>query len=76
MTTRRHLWASGNITLQNVFKVLQYGAKVHEILILTSFSWLVLHFVRRRLVGGGMSLGVLLGAYKLSSVLYIFSAQF
>lgn len=57
-----------------VQSVLQFAAKIHEVLIMASLSAMALHVVRRMLLGDGVAYGLLAGAYQIGSVPYLFSS--
>lgn len=50
----------------DVLNLLQFVAKVHEILIVASVSSMTIHVVRRRLLGKGIPFGLLISAYDVS----------
>ncbi|KAK1658011.1 hypothetical protein BDP55DRAFT_720985 [Colletotrichum godetiae] len=54
-----------------VINLLQLPAKLHEILIVASLSFIFLAMCRRRLIGGGVRLGFLTGAYRVGDLEYI-----
>jgi len=55
-------------TIAEILNVLQIVAKVHEILIVTSLSHLVLHYIRQQLCSpSGLSFGLLSSAYQTTS---------
>ncbi|KAI0110361.1 hypothetical protein GGR51DRAFT_558006 [Nemania sp. FL0031] len=57
--------------------VLQFPAKLHEILIVTSLSAMVLHIFRRMLVGSnGIPLGLMVGAFQIGSAEYLVSKSY
>ncbi|KAH8891585.1 hypothetical protein GQ53DRAFT_865402 [Thozetella sp. PMI_491] len=53
--------------------LLQFAAKLHEIFIVASLWLMVMHVTRRMLVGRGVPLGLLSGAYQVGSAEYFFS---
>ncbi|KAK7911811.1 hypothetical protein PG985_014292 [Apiospora marii] len=56
--------------------LLQLVTKVHEILIVFSFSAMALAMFRRRLVGDGVRLGFLTGGYRVGDLMYLTSSSF
>ncbi|KAI1114829.1 hypothetical protein F5Y14DRAFT_154537 [Nemania sp. NC0429] len=57
--------------------VLQFPAKVHEILVVGSLSAMVLHIFRRMLVNSkGIPLGLMVGAFQIGSAEYLISKSF
>ncbi|KAK8078907.1 hypothetical protein PG994_002714 [Apiospora phragmitis] len=56
--------------------LLQLVAKVHEIIIIFSFSAMALAMFRRRLVGDGVRLGFLTGGYRVGDLAYLTSSSF
>ncbi|KAI1268909.1 hypothetical protein F5Y18DRAFT_372982 [Xylariaceae sp. FL1019] len=57
--------------------ILQFPAKIHELLITGSLSAIVLHIFRRMVVGPhGIPLGLMVGAYQMGSAEYLFSKSF
>ncbi|KAI3339002.1 hypothetical protein F4824DRAFT_508930 [Ustulina deusta] len=57
--------------------VLQFPAKLHEILIVGSLSAMVLHIFRRMLVGSnGIPLGLMVGAFQMGSAEYLISKSY
>ncbi|KAI0402665.1 hypothetical protein F4802DRAFT_340419 [Xylaria palmicola] len=57
--------------------VLQFPAKLHEILIVGSLSAIVLHIFRRMLVSqNGIPLGLMVGAFQMGSAEYLISKSF
>ncbi|KAI3336371.1 hypothetical protein HD806DRAFT_473467 [Xylariaceae sp. AK1471] len=57
--------------------VLQFPAKLHEILIVGSLSAMVLHIFRRMLVGPhGIPLGLMVGAFQIGSAEYLINKSF
>ncbi|KAJ0280126.1 hypothetical protein COL940_006378 [Colletotrichum noveboracense] len=74
--SRDSAWLS-HIARQDVtINVLQFVAKVHEILIVASVSAMVMHACRRMLVGDGIPFGFLTGAYQVSSAEWLFSKNY
>ncbi|KAJ3545510.1 hypothetical protein NM208_g1377 [Fusarium decemcellulare] len=71
-------WRKYSIDEQTNKKALQFVAKLHEALIVSSLSAMVLHIVRRMLIGNGpgLSFGLLAGAYRLGSIPWLFSTSF
>lgn len=56
--------------------LLQFVAKLHEILILASLSSIALQVARRMLAGDGLSVGLLTGVHQFGSVSWLFSWAF
>lgn len=56
--------------------LLQLVTKVHEIMIVFSFSAMALAMFRRRLVGDGVRLGFLTGGYRVGDLMYLTSSSF
>jgi hypothetical protein len=70
-------WYLLELGQQNTLNALQFVAKVHEILVVASLSSMVIHIVRRKLVGQeGIPFGLLVGAYQVGSAEYLFSGSF
>jgi hypothetical protein len=66
-----------NISLNELLNLLQFVAKIHEILLVGSIAAMVVHRVRVRLLGNhGLPLGLLTGGYSVGSAEYFFSAAF
>jgi hypothetical protein len=56
---------------------MQFAAKVHESLTVVSLFHVVIHYLRRDLLGSrGVPLGLLSSGFQLTSVAYMFSAKF
>jgi hypothetical protein len=70
-------WFLFGLAQQDTLNALQFVAKVHEILIVASLSSIMVHIVRRMLVGEkGVPFGLLVGAYQVGSADYLFSGSF
>lgn len=72
-------WDQGSLRLPDsqVNNLLQFAAKLHEILIITSLSIIVMHRIRKRLVGSkGLPIGLLSSGYQASSIPYLLSKGF
>lgn len=69
-------WYLLDLDQQETMNALQFLAKVHELLIVSSVSAKVLHFARWRLLGRGLPLGLLSGTYQVGSVEWLFSSSF
>ncbi|KAF4461323.1 short-chain dehydrogenase [Fusarium albosuccineum] len=71
-------WYKYSIDEQTGKKALQFVAKIHEALIVSSLSAMILHIVRRMLIGHGpgLSFALLAGAYRLGSIPWLFSTGF
>jgi hypothetical protein len=66
-----------NISLNELLNLLQFVAKIHEILLVGSIGAMVMHRVRVRLLGNdGLPLGMLTGGYSVGSAEYLFSSAF
>ena len=60
--------------INTILDLLQFAAKLHEILILGSITAIVMHFVRKRLLGDrGLPFGQLTTGYQATSPEYLFS---
>ena len=55
----------------DVLNLLQFVAKIHEILIVASVSSMTIHIVRRRLLGKGIPFGLFTSAYDVSPKLLV-----
>ncbi|KAI9148799.1 hypothetical protein HJFPF1_10841 [Paramyrothecium foliicola] len=55
--------------------IIQFAAKLYEIIVVTSLSAMVLHALRRMLVGDGVAWGLMSGAYQVGSPSYFFSRE-
>lgn len=55
--------------------ILQFAAKLYEIIIVLSLSAMVMHAFRRMLVGDGVAWGLMSGAYQVGSPSYFFSRE-
>lgn len=68
-------WYLFDLNQEDTFNFLQFYAKVHEIFVVGSVSAMVLHCVRRKLVGKGRGLpfGLVVGAYQAGSAEYFAS---
>ncbi|KAK6079438.1 hypothetical protein SCUP234_05607 [Seiridium cupressi] len=70
-------WYLMGLGQQDSLNGLQFVAKIHEILVVASLSSMVIHIVRRKLVGeNGIPFGLLVGAYQVGSAEYLFSGSF
>ena len=78
--SNRHAWDQGrlpNLTDNEATNALQFVAKLHEIVILGSLSSILLHHIRRMLLGSkGIPLGLLSSGYQTGSAEYLFSMSF
>ncbi|ORY61719.1 uncharacterized protein BCR38DRAFT_411565 [Pseudomassariella vexata] len=75
-TTERK-WLFLGLGQTDAMNSLQFVSKIHEILIVASLSSVVIHVARRKLVGkDGILFGLLMGAYQVGSVEYLFSGKF
>ncbi|KAF2871692.1 hypothetical protein BDV95DRAFT_607108 [Massariosphaeria phaeospora] len=65
------------ISLTELTNLLQFVAKIHEILMVGSLSAMVIHRVRRRLLGThGLPFGMLTAGYSVGSAEYLFTRAF
>ncbi|KAK2773888.1 hypothetical protein CKAH01_13355 [Colletotrichum kahawae] len=55
---------------------LLFAFKIYEIFVILSLSAMAISMFRRRLIGGGVRLGFLTGAYRVGDFRYIFSLPF
>ncbi|KAI0475556.1 hypothetical protein GGR56DRAFT_695282 [Xylariaceae sp. FL0804] len=77
LTLRHVYWADDGVWDSKWQTILQFPAKLHEILIVSSLSAMTLHIFRRMLVGRrGVPFGLLMGAYQVSSAEYVASEAF
>ena len=78
--TNRHAWDQGRLpkfTDDEATNALQFVAKLHEIIIVASLSSMLLHHIRRRLVGPkGIPFGLLSSGYQSGSAEYLCSKSF
>ena len=65
------LWTS-----RDILSIMQFVAKLHEVLIVASLSTIVLHRIRYCLLGRGIQLGFLASSFQLSSILYHAKTEF
>ncbi|GAB1318978.1 hypothetical protein MFIFM68171_09188 [Madurella fahalii] len=59
-----------------ITNMLQFVAKLHELLVITSLGALTIKAFKRHLVESHLPLGLLTGAYRVGDVPYIFSSTF
>jgi hypothetical protein len=72
LCTKEQLWTS-----KDILNVMQFAAKVHEILIIASLSAVVLHRVRHSLgKPKGIQLGLLASSFQVNSFLYHTKTEF
>jgi hypothetical protein len=84
LNIRNWYWADADPTgrgllfrdIQQSQDVLQFVAKLHGNIIVASLSAIVLHIVRRMLVGDGVSWGLMAGAYQVGAASWFFSWDF
>ncbi len=69
-------WFLLNLDQNGSSNLLQFAAKIHEIFVIASLSLMVVHVVRRMLIGRGVPLGLLAGAYQVGSAEYFVSPPF
>ncbi|KAI1359196.1 hypothetical protein F5Y08DRAFT_344948 [Xylaria arbuscula] len=70
-------WADDAHYYKDWQTILQFPAKIHEILIVGSLSAMVLHIFRRMLIGThGVPLGLMVGAFQMGSAEYLFSKSY
>lgn len=76
-TNWREKWFLFNMNQQDSFNALQFGAKLHEILIAASVCAMLMQVIRRKLVGpDGLPFGLVVGAYQIGSAEYFISKSF
>ncbi|KAF3023687.1 hypothetical protein E8E14_013690 [Neopestalotiopsis sp. 37M] len=76
-TNWRKKWFLFNMNQQDSFNALQFAAKLHEIFVAASVSAMIMHIVRRKLVGrSGLPFGLVVGAYQIGSAEYFKSKSF
>ncbi|KAF7538252.1 hypothetical protein G7054_g3108 [Neopestalotiopsis clavispora] len=76
-TNWRKRWFLFNMDQQDSFNALQFAAKIHEIFVAASVSAMIMHIVRRKLVGrNGLPFGLVVGAYQIGSAEYFISKSF
>ncbi|KAK7402679.1 hypothetical protein QQX98_011588 [Neonectria punicea] len=61
----------GYLPREEILYSLQFAAKMHEVLIVASLSAMLMHFVRRMLVGSGVPFGVMMGAHQVGSIQWL-----
>jgi hypothetical protein len=54
---------------------LQFVAKLYEIILVMSLSAMVMHFMRRMIIGDGIQWGLMSGSYQVGSPTYLFSRE-
>ncbi|GKT46358.1 uncharacterized protein ColSpa_06539 [Colletotrichum spaethianum] len=64
------------ISADVIGNVLQFAAKIHELLVVASLSAIAISMFRRRLVGRGVRLGFLTGGYRVGDINYLLSSPF
>lgn len=70
-------WKGAKISVTELNNLLQFVAKIHEILLVGSLAAMVMHRVRVRLIGkSGLPFGILVGGYQVGSPEYLLSAAF
>ena len=78
--SNRHVWDQGRLPIltdDEATNALQFVAKLHEIIIVGSLSSIILHHVRRRLLGlKGIPLGLLSSGYQVGSAEYLCDKSF
>ncbi|KAI0147147.1 hypothetical protein GGR57DRAFT_261821 [Xylariaceae sp. FL1272] len=77
LSFRNVYWADDGNYYKDWQTILQFPAKVHEILIVGSLSAMVLHVFRRMLLSSdGIPLGLMVGAFQIGSAEYIMSKTY
>ncbi|KAI1261134.1 hypothetical protein F5Y18DRAFT_210166 [Xylariaceae sp. FL1019] len=77
LSFRNVYWADDGNYYKDWQTILQFPAKVHEILIVGSLSAIVLHVFRRMLLSSeGIPLGLMVGAFQIGSAEYILSKTY
>lgn len=74
-----YCWDQGSLPISDnqAADLLQFVAKLHEIVIVGSLTSIVMHHTRKRLVSSrGVSFGLLSGGYQVSSIKFLFSRGF
>lgn len=75
-TDRVH-WKGLNLSLNELLNLLQFVAKIHEILLVGSLGAMVMHRVRNRLLGKrGLPFGMMTAGYSVGSAEYLLSSAF
>ncbi|KAI0864292.1 hypothetical protein F4860DRAFT_465768 [Xylaria cubensis] len=70
-------WADDSRYYKDWQTILQFPAKLHEILIVGSLSAIILHICRRMLLSStGIPLGLMVGAFQIGSAEYLFSRSY
>jgi hypothetical protein len=70
-------WSKVKISLNELLNLLQFVAKLHEILLVGSLAAMVMHRVRVRLLGKhGLPFGMLVGGYSVGAPEYLLSPAF
>ncbi|KAL0941525.1 uncharacterized protein CTRU02_204288 [Colletotrichum truncatum] len=81
VSTKRWFWypeegLGRGITAEVIGNILQFVAKIHELLIVASLSSIAIAMFRRQLVGDGLRLGLLTGGYRVGDIGYLMSSPF
>ncbi|KAI0452172.1 hypothetical protein F5B21DRAFT_484326 [Xylaria acuta] len=77
LTFREVYWEDDTRYDARLQAVLQFPAKLHEILVVGSLSAIVLHIFRRMLVSAhGIPLGLMVGAFQMGSAEYLISKSY
>ncbi|KPM34874.1 hypothetical protein AK830_g11699 [Neonectria ditissima] len=66
----------GYVPREEILYSLQFAAKMHEVIVVASLSAMLMHFVRRMLVGSGVPFGVMMGAHQVGSIQWLASLSF
>ncbi|KAH7111133.1 hypothetical protein B0J11DRAFT_619970 [Dendryphion nanum] len=70
-------WNGPKISLNELLNLLQFAAKIHEILLVGSLGAMVMHRVRNRLIGKrGLPFGMVTAGYSVGSAEYLISPAF
>lgn len=79
MNTQRWYWYDEEgpaMPPDAISNMLQFAAKVYELLVIASLGALTVKLFKRRLVESHMPLGLLTGAYRVGDIPYVFSTPF
>ncbi|KAH7128169.1 hypothetical protein B0J11DRAFT_524301 [Dendryphion nanum] len=70
-------WRGPSISLNELLNLLQFIAKIHEVLLVGSLGAMVMHRVRNRLIGKrGLPFGMMTAGYSVGSAEYLLSPAF
>ncbi|TDZ31942.1 hypothetical protein C8035_v000923 [Colletotrichum spinosum] len=65
-----------DVSADIINNILQFAAKLHELLVIASLSAIAVAMMKRSLVGDGVRLGFLTGPYRVGDVNYLISSPF